>query len=447
VNWATADGAVQPKKGLEKTWPWERPNELAKVRKSPRMGGSSCEIFEVWAWNFESEFSQLLSAMSGDDVVLAMDTEFAGFMREEKQFAKPLVRYAALRQNCDHLRPIQLGISVADGDGTVRGTWCFNLLFNVWTDLYTEASMNFLAAAGLDFERHASEGIDPVTIGPRLLASPLGGGASKHRWVTFQGAYDFGYMLRLLTGRRLPANLSYFEELQVSFFPNRYELRDELPRGSLDSLLREFGVERCGTPHTAGSDALATLELYFQVTQDGPKRFRSIAYSEASTSTSFHTDGTGSSGSNYFQNGGYSYNYWNEDQQVRHGVGAWDEGYNSSMDMPPWEETSFVDRTYPQQGRWPLLSTPGPQMQDPVEPACRPEAMQMLMTGTRSTGASSEVQQASNLMTTGLDGSLLLWAVPVQAPQTGVIEHMPSEMTYANGHPNGTQMWLAVIAG
>ena len=25
------------------------------------------------------------------------------------------------------------------------------------------------------------------------------------------------------------------------------------------------GVERCGTPHTAGSDALATLELYFQV--------------------------------------------------------------------------------------------------------------------------------------------------------------------------------------
>lgn len=410
------------------------------------MGGSCCEIFEVWAWNFESEFSQLLSAMSGDDVVLAMDTEFAGFMREEKQFAKPLVRYAALRQNCDHLRPIQLGISVADGDGTVRGTWCFNLLFNVWTDLYTEASMNFLAAAGLDFQRHASEGIDPVTIGPRLLASPLGGGASKHRWVTFQGAYDFGYMLRLLTGRRLPANLSYFEELQVSFFPNRYELRDELPRGSLDSLLREFGVERCGTPHTAGSDALATLELYFQVTiSDGPKRFRSIAYSEASTSTSFHTDGTGSS-SNYFQNGGYSYSYWNEDQQV-HGVGAWDEGY-TPMD-PAWEETSFVDRTYDQQGQWPLLSTPGP-LQEPVGQACRPEAMQMLMTGTRSTGASSEVQQASNLMTTGLDGSLLLWAVPVQAPavpQMEVIEHMPSEMTYANGHPNGTQMWLAVIAG
>lgn len=410
------------------------------------MGGGSREITEVWSWNFEAEFQQLLTTIgSRDDVVLAMDTEFAGFLREEKQFAKPLVRYAALRQNCDHLRPIQLGISVADADGRLRGTWCFNLLFNVWTDLYSEASMNFLAAAGLDFTRHAEEGIEPGTIGRRLRASTLGGGASKHRWVTFQGAYDFGYMLRLLTGRRLPANLSYFEELQISYFPNRYELRDELPRGSLDSLLREFGVERHGTPHTAGSDALATLELYFQVTQDGPKRFRSIAYSEASTATSFHTDGTGSS--NYFQ-GGYSYNYWTEDSQAVH-EGAWDEGYPPS-DLPSWEETSFMDSGYPQQGQWPLLSTPGPQ--EPVEQACQPEAaMPILVTGTRSTGAEAECQ-APNLVTTGLDGSVLLWAVPVQAATTVVptvptVEHITSEMTYANGHPNGAQVWLAVIAG
>lgn len=298
--------------------------------------------------------------------------------------------------------------------------------------------MNFLAAAGLDFSRHAEEGIEPGTIGRRLRASTLGGGASKHRWVTFQGAYDFGYMLRLLTGRRLPANLSYFEELQISYFPTRYELRDELPRGSLDSLLREFGVERHGTPHSAGSDALATLELYFQVTQDGPKRFRSIAYSEASTATSFHTD-TGSG--NYFQ-GGYSYNYWTEDSQAHHETGAWDEGYPPS-DLPRWEETSFMESGYPQQGQWPLLSTPGPQ--DPVEQACQPEAMPILVTETRSTGAP---EAAPNLVTTGLDGSLLVWAVPVQAAATVVptVEHI-TEMTYANGHPNGAQVWLAVIAG
>ncbi|CAL1142901.1 unnamed protein product [Cladocopium goreaui] len=101
-------------------------------------------------------------SMPDSSVILTRTQEFAGFLREEKQFAKPLVRYAALRQNCDHLRPIQLGISVADADGRLRGTWCFNLLFNVWTDLYSEASMNFLAAAGLDFTRHAEEGIEPV---------------------------------------------------------------------------------------------------------------------------------------------------------------------------------------------------------------------------------------------------------------------------------------------
>eukprot|EP00438_Fugacium_kawagutii_P022558 Skav202589 [mRNA] locus=scaffold1305:131284:134139:- [translate_table: standard] len=126
-------------------------------------------------------------------------------------------------------------------------------------------------------------------------------------------------------------------------------LRDELPRGSLDSLLREFGVERHGTPHTAGSDALATLELYLQVTQDCPKRFRSIAYSEASTNstTTSFADGTGGSG-NYFQ-GGYSYNYWTEDSQAHHEVSSWDEGYTPS-DMPSWEEASFVERGYPSQG-------------------------------------------------------------------------------------------------
>ncbi|CAL1142909.1 unnamed protein product [Cladocopium goreaui] len=247
------------------------------------------------------------------------------------------------------------------------------------------------------------------------------------------------------------------QELQISYFPNRYELvpegiiplRDELPRGSLDSLLREFGVERHGTPHTAGSDALATLELYFQVTQDGPKRFRSIAYSEASTATSFHTDGTG-----------YSYNYWTEDSQ----------GYPPS-DLPSWEEALWHSAEDLKNGRisgqWPLLSTPGPQdvelggccatrwLKEPVEQACQPEAfcsncgcghelfrnglwaaMPILVTGTRSTGHSGDRTgaeaecQAPNLVTTGLDGSVLVWAVPVQPATTVVptVEHITSEM-------------------
>ncbi|CAE7809151.1 CAF1-3 [Symbiodinium sp. CCMP2456] len=122
---------------------------VAKVPDPTRLGPSilkpTCEcrqIFEVWSWNFDAEFGQLLAALSSasDGAVLALDTEFPGFLREEKQTAKRSARYAALRQNCDNLRPIQLGISVSHRDGSLCGTWCFNLSFDVYTDLYTEAS-------------------------------------------------------------------------------------------------------------------------------------------------------------------------------------------------------------------------------------------------------------------------------------------------------------------
>ncbi|CAJ1411283.1 unnamed protein product, partial [Effrenium voratum] len=68
------------------------------------MRGSCHEIFEVWSWNFDAEFGQLLAALGNDEAVLALDTEFPGFLREEKQSAKATARYAALRQNCDNLR-------------------------------------------------------------------------------------------------------------------------------------------------------------------------------------------------------------------------------------------------------------------------------------------------------------------------------------------------------
>lgn len=430
------------------------------------MGGGCHEIFEVWSWNFDAEFGQLLAALgSGDEVVLALDTEFPGFLREEKQNAKPTARYAALRQNCDNLRPIQLGISIADPDGTLRGTWCFNLLFDVNMDLYTEASVAFLEAAGLDFPRHATEGIEPAKIGRKLRASPLvGHNGCRHRWVTFQGSYDFGYMLRLLTNRRLPANMTYFEELQSNFFPDRYELRDELPRGSLDSLLREWSVERHGTPHTAGSDALATLELFFQVTQEGPKRFRSIAYSEASTTASFHTE---SGSGNYFQEvGGYGgYNNWTDDAQAHHEVGqaiqdvpAWNEAFMSNAEMSStWEEAAF-DRGNPQ-GQWPLLSTPGPQIQTQV-PSLQAQPLQMEVTSVAIISQDPVEQQVCQLqpveapmqLMPGSD-AVVLWAVPVPADATvvwmqpGAVEQMSSDMMYANGQANSPQVWQAVIAG
>ncbi|CAE8609847.1 unnamed protein product, partial [Polarella glacialis] len=230
--------------------------------------GGGCDIVDVWSWNFDAEFGELLAAVSacGDNALLALDTEFPGFLREERKSATRSARYDALRENCGRLKPIQIGISVASSDGTLMGTWSFNLAFDLSVDMHTEESVAFLSAAGLDFPRLAAEGIDLATVGRRLASCPLvGSGGRQPCWVTFQGWYDFGYILRLITNWPLPQDVSDFDEMLATFFPQRYELRDEMPHGSLDTLLHKFGVERFGTPHTAGSDALATLELFLKV--------------------------------------------------------------------------------------------------------------------------------------------------------------------------------------
>mmetsp|Transcript_127439 Transcript_127439/g.284983 ORF Transcript_127439/g.284983 Transcript_127439/m.284983 type:complete len:360 (+) Transcript_127439:148-1227(+) len=224
---------------------------------------------EVWSWNFDAEFDELLTAVAScqaHGVVLALDTEFPGFLCEEPPFAVQAVRYWALRENVDLLRPIQLGFAVSSCSGVLCGAWTFNLWFDLATNLHTEESVRFLTAAGVDFPRHAVEGIDPAALAWRLAASPLVGcHVSSPQWVTFSGCYDWGYLLKLLTDRPMPLDAASFEALLDSLCPCRHDLRESLPRGSLDSLLMAYSVDRFGAAHTAGSDALATLELFLRM--------------------------------------------------------------------------------------------------------------------------------------------------------------------------------------
>jgi len=227
------------------------------------------QVHEVWSWNLDAEFEALQAAAGGEStgVVLALDMEFPGFLRQEPRSGARSVRYQALRENVDHLHPIQLGAAVAGPDGALRGVWSFNLKFDVDVDLHTEKAVAFLRAAGIDFPRHAAEGIDATVLGQRLAKSSLVG---QHGytpwWVTFSGSYDLGYLLKLLTSNRpLPRDAGAFETALSTFCPRRHELRDQLPHGSLEILARSHGLTRHGSAHTAGSDALLTLELYFSI--------------------------------------------------------------------------------------------------------------------------------------------------------------------------------------
>jgi len=293
-------------------------------------------IIQVWAKNFDMEFGALLAAAAGEagGAIVALDMEFPGFLRQEPRSGARAVRYQVLRENVERLRPIQLGAAVASADGMLRGAWCFNLRFDVDVDLHTAESVAFLRAAGIDFPRHAKEGIEAATLGRRLAGSVLVGQHGRVPWwVTFSGNYDLGYLLKLLTSNRpLPRDFGTFDVALSTFCPRRHELRDELPYGSLDSLAQRHGVKRHGAAHTAGSDALLTLELFLRVSGKQAARASHLGSREAEDArwgTSWHLDGT---------NGG-AINCWDPHQQWYSGD-CWDTG---SWEASKWDATCSED--------------------------------------------------------------------------------------------------------
>jgi len=279
--------------------PQFRGSTAATERQStglPFRSSSGLLLHDVWSWNFQYEWEAFMSLLAGKGqqerpMMVALDTEFPGFLLEDHPFAPRSARYTALRENVDYLWPIQFGLAVADGAGAPLGAWTFNLSFNLATSLYSEDSVRFLQAAGVDFPRHAVEGIEPSTLAWKLSRSPLVGSHSESpEWVTFSGWYDWGYLLKLVTGNPMPYDIAAFDEMLSSLCPTRKELRDLLPRGSLDALLGSHGLKRVGPAHTAGSDALATLELFLHV------RNEEVALAALADATEAKTDDTANSG-------------------------------------------------------------------------------------------------------------------------------------------------------
>lgn len=237
-----------------------------------RIVPSSRDFHDVWQMNFDEEFDDLLETVlraGGSEAILAMDMEFPGFLCEDPRFSSHAAHHRALCCNVDQLWPIQLGIAVVGTNGMNRGVWTFNLSFDAAVDPHTQESVAFLRTAGMDFSRHQTEGITALAMGQQLANSRLVG-ALAPSWLTFSGSYDWAYLLKLITlGRALPSQPSTFGKVLSVYCPKRHELRDLLPTGSLEVLGKKYGVKRWGKAHTAGSDALLTLELFVLLV--GPK--------------------------------------------------------------------------------------------------------------------------------------------------------------------------------
>jgi CCR4-NOT transcription complex subunit 7/8 len=235
--------------------------------------GKTIEIRDVWAHNLHSEFAVVREVVQRYPYV-AMDTEFPGVpMRPVTEYESSEYQYQTLRCNVDCLKIIQIGLAFSDGDGHFAPgcpCWQFNFEFSLSSDMYAKDSIELLRNSGINFERHEREGINVAEFGELLMVSGLVL-VPEVSWVTFHSSYDFGYLMKILINEDLPSSEQTFLELLITYFPNIFDVKTMMNsvgmHGGLSKLGDELGLERIGTQHTAGSDALLTSQTFFSIVE------------------------------------------------------------------------------------------------------------------------------------------------------------------------------------
>ncbi|KAH7983555.1 CCR4-NOT transcription complex subunit 7 [Rhipicephalus sanguineus] len=252
----------------------------------------ACEIRDVWASNLEEEFSTIRRLVQKYNYV-AMDTEFPGVVAQPVGKFRSITdyQYQMLRCNVDLLKIIQLGVTFFDEDGHKPediSTWQFNFKFCLSKDMFAQDSIDLLVSSGIQFPRHEKEGIEAYEFAQLLMTSGVVL-SDDVKWLTFHSGYDFGYLLKVLTGENLPAAENDFFETLKSYFPCIYDVKYLMKscrslRGGLQEVAGQLQLERVGPQHQAGSDSLLTGATFFKIRKVffqnklDDKKFRGFLY-------------------------------------------------------------------------------------------------------------------------------------------------------------------------
>ncbi|KAK3037743.1 hypothetical protein RJ639_031114 [Escallonia herrerae] len=232
----------------------------------------SLKATDVWSKNLESELA-IINHLLKSFPVVAIDTEFPGFLCNTPRDALEEQRYSDLKHNVDCLKPIQLGFTLSDCNDNIAGVWQFNFCdFDLkGGDLHVPASVELLKTNGIDLEENKKSGINSHFFAMKfkqILAAN-----QRIQWVTFHGLYDLAYLLKIVTQARLPSSILEFVTLIGGYLGRVYDTKhmaqccpslsgDNLGLSRLAKLLK---VERCGQSHQAGSDSLVTALAFLKM--------------------------------------------------------------------------------------------------------------------------------------------------------------------------------------
>ncbi|KAJ7004895.1 CCR4-associated factor 1 [Populus alba x Populus x berolinensis] len=163
-----------------------------------------------------------------------------------------------MKYNVDLLKIIQLGMTLSDSQGKFHYVWQFNFRdFNIEHD------------PCIDLKKNREKGIDSSDFAWMVFTSGLVFNNCSITWITFHGAYDVGFLIKILTRRELPCDMASFLGMVSFFFGVRvYDTKFMMGsigglRGGLERVATLLGVERTtGKRHRAGSDSLLTHQTF-----------------------------------------------------------------------------------------------------------------------------------------------------------------------------------------
>ncbi|XP_064992446.1 probable CCR4-associated factor 1 homolog 11 [Musa acuminata AAA Group] len=176
------------------------------------------------------EHLELILSLRGSYPIVAIDTEFPGFIRDTPRDATEEERYNDVKHNVDNMHLIQLGVALFDEGGNTPWPgccWQFNFSdFDPDVDASSPDSIELLTQSGHDFQQYRRHGIDArrcaYLVCVKLFCQPY-----SSKYVTFHGLYDVAFVIKMITRAPLPNTLNEFSDL-VLVEPRR------LVRGEMD---------------------------------------------------------------------------------------------------------------------------------------------------------------------------------------------------------------------